>query len=813
MGEPQTPLSPRLTAWERFLGTTASPQEAARQWTSFADRMRFAIGASTHDRTVPFAVATDVSRVAGRAIVDLAALVHARADALGADVSHMELRERSFGLRSFREGSLERRAARLVLGSDPWLDGTLLEAWLFRGGAGGALLAHLRSVYFRALTEELRQRGKEPTAFAAHLAIQSHLIAARESIKRLDAKGVGYEPLERAVGVGLAGVVWVAIEDAIAELKDRGLDLSRTPLWLSLASSPLYLIAIRQAVLKASPNPFGLPREMAEAVDALGVDPLGREPMAAKVSALAAKIRADATARALATEVLAINELRVSTLAYLRDFDVGHEPRNEALLAAVLSPGTLSAAKGLDAGARAAADLAGSADGIRRSRLEALLGQFDLAAKKRTIASPESQQRIIAQHWLSWRLDRFGAETLDAARAHLVDRGREFTVAELKTNWDAGKIYRLASDDQAILNVRQVREDAHLFLDLKGFTRMVATTKELSTAEFLKQSFYVPILQKALAYREAGRRLELNNLLGDAVSFSGDVMTMVYLAEDVRDLFSRYEEKLGARGASSRIEAGLFIAHGAQSEVILIDSAGWGDAGVTELSGKATRVKVAISEKINESARGTARNGTIWQRLQNLLQGRRAIDGDAELPWSVYVDRILQLSLPPAAMALCELAATRRNPAMAGEAARKVAEILQTALVEPEDKNGVLNHITDIYNVGRALSREALDAFLLETSSLRWSTEKEMAVAELPEEFARFVFQEEKLKLVVSYDLGKTARRPLVFRYAGELAFRGFEGLRSTAIYEIVDPGSRIYQALDRHFLQRWKPAVEVVVG
>lgn len=496
------------------------------------------------------------------------------------------------------------------------------------------------------------------------------------------------------------------------------------------------------------------------------------------------------------------------------------------MTAAVLLAPTLNAAlkdgRTFEEGRAAARSLADETDraGSRGMRIASIADQFDRCSRRVTGASEELLLRGIAQAWLIWRLDRWTEEKLDLARGRMFDRAKEFGVAELKTHYDQGKVYRVAPDELPILLEQKRREDAHLFLDLKGFTKMVATTKELSTAEFLKHEFYVPILSRALAYREAGRRIELNNLLGDAVSFSGDVSSMVYLAEDIRVFFDEYAERAKKRGlteeGAGRIEAGLFIAHGTAAETILIDSYGWGDAGVTEwvggggVEGKAQRIKVAISEKINESARGTARNGAVWQRMTALLEGARQRSGPGiELPWTVYVDTVVSLSLPPAINALCQLAMGTRSASMAADAAAKVAELLRGELVEGGRKaGGIFSRTTDIFNVGRALSREAVDAFLRETATNRLTVEKEIEISALPADFhSRWVFPEETLSLIVSYDTGKARTQPFVFRHAGELTFRGFEGVRSTAIYELVDAGSEIYRMLDRHFLGVWRPA------
>ena len=62
MGEGQTPLSPRLTAWERFFVSGGGPVEAARGWSQFADRMRFGIGCEREHTLEEIGQEFDVTR-------------------------------------------------------------------------------------------------------------------------------------------------------------------------------------------------------------------------------------------------------------------------------------------------------------------------------------------------------------------------------------------------------------------------------------------------------------------------------------------------------------------------------------------------------------------------------------------------------------------------------------------------------------------------------------------------------------------------------------------------------------------------------
>src|SRR5207253_5973547 len=261
----------------------------------------------------------------------------------------------------------------------------------------------------------------------------------------------------------------------------------------------------------------------------------------------------------------------------------------------------------------------------------------------------------------------------------------------------------------------------------------------------------------------------LNNLLGDAVSFSGDVSALVALAHDIRRALSSYSKRLDSEGTSEavarsiasieervavrrdalkqqmaraqeaarrgvpdptgeeprtrlarlsgelgrleeeregelalamgeKLEAGIFISYGAAPEVATFDDHVFGS------------IKVAIAEKINESARGTARNGGVRARVDSLVKQARASQGRAELccPFAVCVSQPRSIPVPAEA----ELAVRgclqegdlERAELMLQESVRQfVARLAQ----DPGLPGG-----GDIYNGGAALSEEALRAYV-----------------------------------------------------------------------------------------------------
>src|SRR5207244_10769778 len=115
----------------------------------------------------------------------------------------------------------------------------------------------------------------------------------------------------------------------------------------------------------------------------------------------------------------------------------------------------------------------------------------------------------------------------------------------------------IRAEGRRILRARtQALQMGHLFCDVKDFTRRTAFLKEAVVADFLSREFYTPILTAAARHHHGAGHLHdkggiyLNNLLGDAVSFSGDVTALVALAHDIRRALNSYARRLDSESSS-----------------------------------------------------------------------------------------------------------------------------------------------------------------------------------------------------------------------------------------------------------------------
>jgi hypothetical protein len=537
--------------------------------------------------------------------------------------------------------------------------------------------------------------------------------------------------------------------------------------------------------------------------------------------------------------------------------------------------------------------------------------------------------RGLLERFLLHRLDEFANAHTQKGFKHVSDRRQSCSTAALIQEYESGKLYRISDDDLPLIRARIVSEEAQVFVDLKGFTRRTARAKELVMAEFLKAEFYEPILEAAKTYYSGvssgpgGENLQLVNLLGDAVAFSGDIGSIVRLAGDIQRISQDYSSKLeevapeeedgsfvslrrqvesrrseivaeterskqdlaSARQEIDRrtslragqmtdqlqmdfqeqfnrlqlehqslqvraktaqtdeekeqleeiarrlrtaherlnaqrqrilkrlkqkkgqerssllcdllcqkhvkerreiedniqaleeesrslldaleeertlrlgmgLEAGLFISHGTASEVIEIDDDIWGTH------------RVAVSERINEAARGTARNLAVKRRLDEMLATARVDRANPmlEFPFRVYVTPTQTPGHSPA-------------------------------------QDGVQSH-NDIHNLGEAISEPALNAYLKQTRAERFFFRVQVRPEELHPEFSElFFFIDEMLTLVISKPLVSGGPEAQLYRYAGQVLFRGFEVTRPTRVYEILRADSPFTRLLLQHHLQDW---------
>jgi hypothetical protein len=933
---------PRLVAYQQLITAIQAARPAVTggsAWNDFLNRLPLTLGESTAERVAPYSVSDSVLAAFHQAVDSLVDLIKRRADPayddekksvlLPDESARVVLRPRRFCPRTIPEESPPRSVVRLSLLESPELDAGLMESWLTRAAGGQDLCEKLKTLLSKALATARSQQALSGAVLLTHLATLQTLLAAKDRIKRERVRNMSYARLERAVGMALHACFNLAVRDALSTYPRH---LAGTPEYtdtlIILASlGPLAFFSTGNVELSEDVNPYGLSEEVEELLD-----PIYRS-----------LLESGNTPRYLLNECLRIAYNRPSLLQTLTRQAACEAFRRLALdhLMAAEDP----ACKGDQLLAQAFY----KNDALlvlmeETTSLNHLVPEFHQRIRERGKAdeAPAEMNRLCAfleqiqAGGPPWKkshhgLDEFATAHIQKVRRHVVDRRRSCSTAALIQEYEAGRLYRISDDELPLIKARIVSEEAQVFVDLKGFTRRTARAKELVMAEFLKAEFYQPILDAAKAYYSGvsagpgSESIQLVNLLGDAVAFSGDILSIVGLARDIQKIsrdythkleelapeeeensfqalrqqvqarragiaseieeqkqkvesireeilrrrnlrpaemldrlqkdfqeqFSRLqqehqnlqaraksagdsgekaglteiagrlrsaherlsgqrqrvlkrlkklqeedrtrllldllcqkytrmaretEEAIGALEEEDRslldaleeertlrmgmgLEAGLFISYGAASEHIEIDDDIWGFH------------RVSVSERINEAARGTARNMTVKRRLDQLLAAARVDRANPmlELPFRVYISHTRTVD--------AEKAGLRPHP----------------------------QAHNDIHNLGEAISEPALNAYIRQARTERFFFRIQVRTADLhPEIQDRFLFVDDMLTLIVSKPLAAHGEGEELFRYVGQVLFRGFEVTRPTRVYEILRPEEQFSGLLLERHVQDW---------
>lgn len=824
--------------------------------------VRFSLGTSVADFALPVALADDAAAIVHGAAGEIALLLatHHRAFVPTDDLDALILREGYAGLPIVPRqlgpppgGPDLRAAAQLAPALHPALTGGIVGAWMGKGGRGRSLVALWIELLRRALEEMAEDRGRERTPLIVTLAL-SRAAAAADRAVRANVPG---PPLDRYLGAAAHVALWLAARTGLARAwRDAGREAD-DPLLLRIeaALAPAASLGGRAGVAAGGATLYGcdlsagIPR-----ADELGARLAQGGDAGAVAGDLASALSADGELARRAEQAVALARLRDLLGAAIAAAEVaGHGDTVEPLRVVYCAPGALATAVGEDGERRElarqlSADGPGGEAGAALDRVAAALAAW----------RPKDPARAVG-------LDRHAArrEYAAAAAALLADAALERLAASARRalsfrtggeaeggaelEWEAGRLYRLSARPGPILRQREERPAGHLFADVKDFTRRTALLGQASMAEFLRREFYVPILVAAkehfggMSHLADRGGVQLNNLVGDAISFSGRVDEMVALAKAIRARFAEYGARLAreissevvgrqiaaieaqhadalarasaaraaaegalarepagtpqhaalaaraerARGDEARLaqergralarargevlEAGVFVSYGAAPLVVVIDDEVFG------------RNRVAIAEKINESARGTARAWPARVRADAALARERARRRAPALAhaWSVFIGQPLQLAVPPEAE---EHALRLFRGGDAAGALRALAAPVRDG-VEAAARAG--SEEGDVYNSGAALSEEALEAFLAEVGGARVIRRVTLAPEHVPEPLrARFFYGEGAIPLVACFH--RDGRLAELFRRVGTAAFKG---LGAVVVWELCAEG------------------------
>ncbi len=826
------------------------------------ERLRFSLGTSLADVAVPVEIAADARAIVRSAANEMALLLstHHRAFVPPDELDRLILREEYASLPPVAAhhgapagGPDLRAAAQLGPAIHPALAGGIVAAWMGKGGKGRSLVALWIELLQRAFAEMGETGGREETPVLVALALTAQGAGVERDLKEL----LPPAPLDRYFRSAALGAMWLAARTGLARAWRNARRGADDPLLLRIeaALSPSALLGGRGAVLAGGITLYGcdlgpgIPR--ADELSARLGQGADAEAVAAEVAAALAADDDLARRSEQAIAVARLRELLGAALAVAEAVDPAALP--ESLRTLLCAPGALAAAVA-DDGARRdlAARLAAVRGGGDGRGLLDRAAQVVKAWKEKDPAQAVGLDRKTARAeygaaaaalLADLAVDRLAAP---ARRALSFRTGRE-AEGGTELEWEGGRLYRLSARPGALLRQGEDRPAGHLFADVKDFTRRTALLGQASMAEFLRNEFYVPILVAAKEHFGGMQHLAdrggvlLNNLVGDAISFSGRIDEMVTLAKAIRTEFAAYSARLAreissdvvarqiaaietqlagalrrardgraaqeaalasaapgtpqhaatgamasraraeearlevereralARAKGEVLEAGVFVSFGQAPLVVVIEDEVFG------------RNRVAIADKINESARGTARAPAARHRADAALarERTRRRDPSVEHAWSVFVGQPIQLSIPPEA----EDHAIRLFRAGDGPGAMRALAAAVRDGVEAAARGG--ERAGDVYNSGAAVSEEALGAFVTEVGHAREVRRVALDPEQIPETLReRFFYGEERLTLVACFH--RDGRLAELFRRVGVAAFKG---LGEVVVWELCADG------------------------
>ena len=859
-----------------------------------ARALRFHLGTSLADLRVPVHVDESVRLVVQTAVRDLFFLLSVRhRAALRANEYDRLLLLDGFDPRAARQtsfnapSSVKSESVRKAFLEAPELhsalDGGLVASWLTAGRPGRALAGTLSVLLRRAQSEANGREPPEPTAYLTLLAFRSLSHAALGTLKDLPISGPTGRALNGAVAAGLLVASRLAIREA-------GVLESPSGAACQTAAAVLPWLGGLRLLWGSGLACYGVAFIEPPARFDQHVQKIAQGGTADLVAQdVAADLAGSKEAMRKASRQVGLARLRLDLLSLLRMSELGRAPtfsiEGQSLAQLYQVPGALERVlaapalrKELYEKARTAAKAAPSEPA--RAAIEPVMW----AAKEWKDESPGAwvSQDQVVKTWAA----AVSALAVDAALDWAVGQAETQIVHRLgveseggiHTEYEAGKLYLFGQEERPILMTRsRAPHMGHLFCDMKDFTKRTAFLKEAVVADFLSREFYGPILTAAARQAQGAAHLAdkggiyLNNLLGDAVSFSGDIVGLLELAQDIRSALGSYGRRLDKEGSreavanvianieqkfqgrrkqlgaavksaqeaqlrgtldpatgeepgarlrglhvqmsrleeeraseialasGEKLEAGIFVSYGAPPEVATFEDHIFGP------------IKVSIAEKINESARGTARNGGVRARIEAVLAAERARRGlpDLVCPLHVSVSQPLSMAVP-------EVVAMAVRSSVAGgdlQGAESILGGVVREFVAGLAHQGVDDDRGDIYNGGAAVSEDALKAYVEahgeELAFLRRDVQVEHLAPALLE---KFVFPTTALRLVLAVSTSARSLRDL-FVFVGRALFRGFEKQGGLGVYEMIARENPFFTLLAQHHVEAWLAAHEAGAG
>lgn len=814
-------------------------------------RLRFSLGVSLAELRVPFHITPEAAALFSQSARQLAVMMLSRHRDLVSTGEfdrfllvdeYATLPKLPPTLSPGAGGPDTRAAADLATLTHPLLTGGVMAAWLGPGGWGRSLVALVIELMRRAFTEMKESRGREETPALVALMLSSLLPGVEGALRPLDLPASIQRQLLTATATGLYLALRLGVERAVRE----GQPSPELAARIESALGPMAALGGTRLLLTGGSTLYGceLLAGVPDAEKLVAQSPGGLPVDTVRATLEQAVSKDDVMARR-AELAVGVSALRESLVRAVRLGEGGgfQGALTEYLRALATRPAELTALLAEDKERKhLTKELRTYAETLKGPSAEAL---NDLTARLKEYSPKEpaaaaglaraKAHACYARAAAAFVCDLWLERSLFPLRRMMEARTGEEVEGGLEAEYQAGRLYLLSTKQGPLLRSAVSAPVAHLFVDVKDFTRRTQLLGGAAMADFLRREFYLPILADAKALHGGMSQLSdrggvsVNNLLGDALSLSGTVDRLVTLAVGIRRHLVSYERRLAqtisreqveaglkaieeeyerklqtarpgvraiiqrekeaalARGRGEGLEAGVFISYGPAPLVITLEDDVFG------LS------KVAIADRINESARGTARSGAARAKADAMLAQERQRRGNPSLahPWQVFVGAPLSVQVPYSAEAEARAALKAGDLEGARRALEQsLRDALEDAAKQGEDAPG------DIYNAGVAVSEETLLAYQETLGDQRFFRQLEVEPRTLhPELHQRYFFPPGPMRLTVGFH--PTGELAEVFRFAGRVMFKGLERKGGMEVWELVDEHG-VGRLFARHHASEW---------
>jgi len=550
--------------------------QAKELWSLKRGAVRFCLGESDYEIRIPFIFGGGAEEIFEEATHDLASLMKGRLEPsmvynergsimISVVDERVKLLQKGYRISGEFKSRLETEVAASTIYSDPLMDAGLIASWFSPALHGRRFVSELMRIYKKAIEEEMRLGSSERTSLLVHLAVSSILSEKKEIIKKVRIRGVSYEKLDRSISIFYANIVRAVVTEVLSSFKGKRLsyDFKEMEYLLLSTATPLFVLNIKSGILGNDLNPYNLSPKIAVSLEDVYNQAARKAHSIADVTkGMVNRVMLDKKLTELIIEFHNIASFRDDIIDYLMSYDNQKEgihilfseiAQDDKLLKALWEDSKIAS--------QVETGLAELIDRYRRdvgrvNKIKKIITNFKthrrwglmrlFSVGKETLVFQISE---IAKRYIVYRMD-FGYDSYFAPLKRLMEnRKRQIPLKELVREYDAGRLYRFSGDHKVFLIKTEEMNEGHLFVDLKGFTKRTKRSGSHVMADFLKNEFYVPILAAAKRYhlkigREPSLGIELNNLLGDAITFSGNVVALVELAKEIQIITAEYKREL-----------------------------------------------------------------------------------------------------------------------------------------------------------------------------------------------------------------------------------------------------------------------------